>query len=387
MKIGFDGRSLAANGLRGWDRYTIALIKELELAGHHIVLFYDRKNPLCSDHLASLKCSLYPISSPSGLFWEQILLPFHIWWSGCQIYHAPCERGIPFFGHCPRLITIHSVTYHSYIDLIQRNILSPPLSRYIGKDFDPSKPSWSDRYILAQFKNATHIFAPSEFTKSEIINFLDIPNEKITVTHLSISEEFSRPPSSEEDRSKTLNKLGISKQYSLFISGFEAHKNLNGLVKTFAGIRESIPEMKFVLVGTGKVPDSLASLLTANNFHPNEDCFCFVDLKDELVDLYDEAEIYINLSWRESFGLPALEATSRGLPVVISKYGASKEIFRNQQILVDPNDVDSVVTESINAIKNDSPEKRIERKSILDRFSWKKMAKITENVYKKFLES
>jgi glycosyltransferase involved in cell wall biosynthesis len=63
-----------------------------------------------------------------------------------------------------------------------------------------------------------------------------------------------------------------------------------------------------------------------------------VNVGEDLPDLYDAAELFVTLSWRETFCLPALEAMTRGVPVVASAWGASREVVGEAGRLIDPRD-------------------------------------------------
>jgi glycosyltransferase involved in cell wall biosynthesis len=70
--------------------------------------------------------------------------------------------------------------------------------------------------------------------------------------------------------------------------------------------------------------------------HPGKNLFFLLNLDEELTDLYDETELFVTLSWRESFGLPALEAMARGRRVMGSAWGAMREVVGVFGPQVDP---------------------------------------------------
>ena len=58
----------------------------------------------------------------------------------------------------------------------------------------------------------------------------------------------------------------------------------------------------------------------------------------ELALRYAAADAFVALSEYEGFGLPALEAAARGLPLVVGRPPSQGEIFRDAALLVDPRD-------------------------------------------------
>ncbi len=56
----------------------------------------------------------------------------------------------------------------------------------------------------------------------------------------------------------------------------------------------------------------------------------------ELADRYAAADAAVFLSEYEGFGLPALEAAARGVPLVVARAPSLGEVFRDAALLVDP---------------------------------------------------
>ena len=67
----------------------------------------------------------------------------------------------------------------------------------------------------------------------------------------------------------------------------------------------------------------------------------FVD-EEGLADRYAAADAAVFLSEYEGFGLPALEAASRGVPLVVSRAPSLGEIFGRAALVVSPRDESAV---------------------------------------------
>jgi len=327
-----DGRSLVSPTLRGWDRYTVELVKEFANRGIEVTLFYRNGEPLYSGHFQDVRCELIALDSFKVLQWEQVALPAALRRGRYDVYHAPTDRALPICAPCPALMTIHSLTRDSYRDLIQTGTLPGRLADYVGPE---PKRRWQV-YWNAQVAHANHIFTPSEFSKDEIVKFLGMSPEKITVTPLGVPSQFQVAPRVKTARQATLDKWGLKRPYLLYVGGYEPHKNMSGLLRTFALVRAARPDVSLAVVGTGAAPVDLLSVAAELGLQSGESVFFLRDLTEELADLYDEAEIFVTMSWRESFGLPSLEALSRGLRVVGSCWGATREVLDTLGELVDP---------------------------------------------------
>jgi len=171
VRIAFDARSLSSPVLRGWDRYTVGLVGELVRQGVEVSLFHRKRQPLHRAHVANLGCDVVGLSDLGGIHWEQVVVPNALRRGNFDIFHAPAEQGVPLTAPCPVVLTFHSVTSNSYLDLIQRGLLRGQLSDYLGYE-KPKALSIANIYFRAQIGRASHILTPSDFCREEVVNFL-----------------------------------------------------------------------------------------------------------------------------------------------------------------------------------------------------------------------
>ena len=61
MRIAFDARSLANPVLRGWDRYTVGLVRSLVECGVEPILLHTIREPICEKHLAEIDARTFAI--------------------------------------------------------------------------------------------------------------------------------------------------------------------------------------------------------------------------------------------------------------------------------------------------------------------------------------
>ena len=109
-------------------------------------------------------------------------------------------------------------------------------------------------------------------------------------------------------------------------------------------------------------------------------------VEDEKLDeLYKNASLYVQPSLVEGFGLPPLEAMTRGVPVASSNTACLPEILGSAAMYFNPLDVDDI-TEKMRAILlNNEIKKELIRKGFeqVKKYSWQKMAKQTLEIYRK----
>ena len=108
--------------------------------------------------------------------------------------------------------------------------------------------------------------------------------------------------------------------------------------------------------------------------------------RDELVRLYNEAQVFVSPSLYEGFGLPAAEAMACGTPLVATTAGAFPEVIEQEVsgLLVPPGDAPALAAAIERVLDDASLGKRLGRegrKRIVDHFSWRETAVQTQALY------
>jgi glycosyltransferase involved in cell wall biosynthesis len=384
LRVAFDGRSLASPVLRGWDRYAVGLVGELARRGAEVTLLHRARRPLHGPHVADLGCRVLGLADRGGLHYEQVAVPRALGRGRFDLFHAPFEHGVPLAAPCPAVLTIHSVTAASYADLIRRGLLPGRVRDYLGHDV----PRWSVRacYWRAQVARADHILTPSAFCREEVIRLLGVPPGRVTVTPLAVAAQFRRPALAAADRAAVLRRLGVRTPYVLYVGGYEPHKNVAGLLEAFALVRAARPAVSLVTVGSTAVPEAARTQARRLGLDAGGAVAFLVGLTDDLTTLYDEAELLVTLSWRETFCLPALEAMTRGIPTVASAWGAAPEVVAETGRLIDPRDpaaARDAILDLLAAADRAAQRERLRERA--RRFDWGQTATRTLGVYDRLL--
>jgi len=382
MRVAFDARSLANPVLRGWDRYTVGLVRSLCELGVEPLLLHAEREPVRQEHLGNVEVPTIGLNDWRGLWWEQVALPTALRKLRVDIYHAPAEHGVPFLRPCPRVLTLHSATWWSFKNLVDAGTLPGPVERYVP-DHSGSRRLWASHYWERQVRSADHILAPSNFARREIVDLLRIPERRATAIPLAVDTQFCRSRKPPAELAAAVAALGARAPYVLYVGGYEPHKNVTGLVRFFAEIHKHDPTLHFVLVGTGTIPELIVSLAT--ELGVRDRCVFLRDLGPELTDLYDAAALFASLSWRETFCLPALEAMTRGTPALASAWGATPETIGGGGQVVDPRDVESAATAALELIHGDQESLATKARRQAALFDWKTTARRTVAVYETLL--
>jgi len=241
-------------------------------------------------------------------------------------------------------------------------------------DFDgesPAEQMWLklDEHFI---KRARAIIAVSEFTKSELISRLGVPEERITVVHNGLDVA-------------TLNPSGPSfhSRYILAVGSERPRKNLKRLVEALSLVRRKHPDLFLVKVGeVGRDPIFAHSWReSAKQFGVPVDLVGKVS-EEDLACWYRGAVMLTFPSLMEGFGMPPTEAMACGCPVVVSDIPASHEIVGEAGIYVNP--------ESVESIAEGVEQMLLERERFIPLglrraklFSWNEAARRVQEVYNK----
>lgn len=244
----------------------------------------------------------------------------------------------------------------------------------------PSSSVWRNHVRLTKAKavrRADHVICISQNTRRDLIELLDIPEEKTSVVYLGHSLATSR----------TLTPSTVSaKPYILYVGQRAGHKNFDRLLKAYAKSLFLKKDFSIICFGGGQISSRELALITSLGIAP--DCVNHLSGADDvLAKLYASAAVFVYPSLYEGFGIPPLEAMSFGCPVTCSNTSSLPEVVGDAAELFDPVDENDICL-SIEKIVSSSDRARdlVERGyDRVRRFSWEKCAQDTIGIYQKLL--
>jgi len=229
------------------------------------------------------------------------------------------------------------------------------------------KKAFFNSFIKPSIKNAHQVFTISEYSKNSIIEWTNIPPEKIINISCGISDIFIQ----------NQKKANLGFPYILNVGNNKPHKNILRLVKAFYKAK-ICSSTKLIL--TSKPSSEVKRFITKNYLH-NRIIFKERLTEENLAALYKGAKALIFPSLHEGFGLPILEAMASGTPVLTSNQTSCPEIAGNAAFMVDPYDTNEIAT-GISRIVNDHKLRDDLRRKGYERvklYTWDKTAKIVSN--------
>ena len=291
-------------------------------------------------------------------------------------YFDPFFLTLPLVKKKPSVVTVHDLIPLKYPDYFPVGIRG--------------KIKWQiQRFSL---KKARMILTDSQFAKGDIIRFGGIDQKKIKVIHLGVGKEF-RKIGDKKRLLETKKKLNLPNEFLLYVGDINYNKNIKGLISVYSEFSKRQEKLDLVLVGKGFVTASspLSEIKKQIYYLGLEEKVHRVGYvkQDDLVNIYNLAKVYLQLSLAEGFGLPVLEAMACGTPVIASNRSSLPEIVGNSAVLVDPLDREKIIGAigkvlHFGAINYQNEVE--ERIAWAKKFTWEKCAGETIEVYKKVVD-
>jgi glycosyltransferase involved in cell wall biosynthesis len=364
MRIGIDAR-LVYYSRAGIGQYIMRLVEalaELETPEDAFVLLQSRKDG--TQIVGCSNCNRISLWTPSHHRLEQLTLRLEIGRLHLDLLHSP-DFIPPFQRNCKSVITIHDLAF-----LLYPHFLTKESARYYGQ-------------IDQAVRRTDHIIAVSESTRRDTINLLGVPEQKITVIYEAANPIY-RPLDRDEARCHVKQAYGLDQEYILFVSTIEPRKNLPGLLQAYRKLRNDYRrEETLVLAGArGWLSEEVYD--TAERLKLSEHvCFLGRVPSEELVYLYNAAQLLVHPSFYEGFGLPPLEAMTCGTPTIVSNVSALPEVVGDASILIDPHDIDGLTVAMWRVLTDADVRESLRVKGLTraQMFSWKRSAQETLAVY------
>ncbi len=231
---------------------------------------------------------------------------------------------------------------------------------------------------------AKRVIADSKATANDLVEFLDIPEERIDVIPLGVDQAY-HPPSPEAIEAVRA-KYDLPEQFFLFVGTLEPRKNLARLIAAWSHIADTCPQ-DLVLAGrngwkVAPIMDAIADSPYSERIHQPG----FIAPTD-LPALMGAAETFVWPSLCEGFGLPPLEAMACGTPVLTSNVSSLPEVVGDAAYMANPYHVDDIA-EGMLRLAEESPLRDTLRAKGLERakfFSWRRTAEATLETYRAVL--
>lgn len=236
---------------------------------------------------------------------------------------------------------------------------------------------------------ARYITAVSEFTKQKYLDMFGI-NLKYKTKVIMGGVKIVDYKKNEQKIQQINKKYGLkNKKVILFTGRLTKNKGVEYLIKAAKDIQGTI-----LVVGGGYDKKRLEGIISEKKIQNVIMTGYIKSGESELFHaFYERADIYVSPSvWEEPLGLTILEAMAAGVPVVATKKGGIVSVIKDGEngFFIRARN-SKQIAETVNMLLlNDDLREKISKnaaKTILDNFTWEKIATQFEEIYKKFTYS
>lgn len=354
MLIGIDGNEANIIKRVGIGQYAFQLLTHIQKLDHQNRYIVYLKQPPLPDMPPPSDNWKYIVFGPQK-FWTRLALPLKLFFHQPRpdLFFSPSHY-IPFFSPVPAICSIMDLGYLHYS------------SQFTQKDLY-QLTNWTKESIV----KSKHIITISRFTKKEIENIYHTNSHKITIAYPGVEAPINIP---------TDNNL--PKDYFLSLGTLKPSKNIPFLIDAFAKFSQKHSNFHLIIAGKkGWLFDEIFNTVKKHNLE-NKIIFQDYISDNQKWSLLRQAKSLIIPSHYEGFGIPAIEAMAVGTPVISSNIASLPEIVTGCGLLIDPNQVDSLVDAMNQIIKPTTRSKFIKLGAIqAKKFTWDNAAKVVIQLF------
>lgn len=280
---------------------------------------------------------------------------------GVEVFFAPAYV-CPLRLRTPRVTTVHDLSFFA-----------------LPRDFTVRDGLRRRLLVAASVRASRSVLAVSDFTRREILARFPEAEAKTVAIPLGSDDSFAPAPGRAEARAR----LGVTGPLVLAVGAIFNRRCLPDLLRAVARLRQRWPDLVLDVVGEDRTHPALdiPGLVKALDLQRHVRISGFVG-EAALATRYAAADVAVVISEYEGFGLPALEAMAREVPVVTSTAPALGELFAEAAVLADPHDVPGIAAAIGRVLEEPGLRERLQERgrTLASRYSWADTARRTRDV-------
>jgi glycosyltransferase involved in cell wall biosynthesis len=374
---------------------TVASLGRLVDGDEQYTVFVDPIAPHWLDHVigANTRVVVYPkpmwrlflrrVLSPAVPYIDRMLRTATTWVHGAEgrSYSIPRDEFL-----ARSAVDVFHFPYQWMVDTGKPSLFNPQDVQhlYYPEFFKKSDivarkvmyPSWCEACSLVD--------VPSQATKSDLIQFLNIPPEKIAVVPKCAPTQFTAMSQGEEQGVLALYK--VPEDYIIYPAQTWPHKNHIRLLQALALLRDNF-DLRICLICTGRKNDhwpTIRSEISRLNLASQVQFLGYIS-QHHLSILYQRSLFTVFPTLFEGGGLPLLEAFHEGSALACSDIPVLAQQVGDAAVLFDPRSVESIAN-ALRRLHSDANLRNILRErgsALVQQYSWDRTARTYRAIYRK----
>lgn len=378
MKIGIEGQRLFRQKKHGMDMVALELVNNLQDIDHYneyFVFVKPDKDNTCirkaeNFHVVELNGGSYPQ-------WEQFALPKAAREYGCGLLHCTSNTA-PLKASMPLVVTVHDMIYMEKFPLFAS-----------GFNWYQRLGNTYRRYVVPRvIKKSEKVITVSNYEKKRMSMFFNLDEQRLQAVYNGVSAHFKKIKDQRE-LERISKKYKLPDRFLFFLGNTDPKKNTPGVLRAYSMfLKQTDDPVPLVMPDYDmkelrRILDDIGDPGLLEHIHLTG----YIN-NSELPGIYNQCEIFLYPSLRESFGIPILEGMACGVPVITSNAASMPEVSGGAAYLVNPMKPQEVVEgifkiRASESLRNELIEKGLKRSS---EFTWKNMAEEVLKIYKSILE-
>lgn len=381
MKIGIEGQILVKENKTGIPWTLHNMLNSFRGDSNSYVINYfglglsreekKRMRAYAGENISTKCCSFFH----NGIYrriWERVYFPYSFFFGKKNDVTLFFNYLVPTGVHGKIVNLVCDMGYKACPELLRENT---------RKELE--------QYCADSCNRADLILTISEFSKQEIIKYLNIDENKIKVIPLGVDRKRYRKIDNVDCIEAVKEKYGVSGDYYLYVGTIEPRKNLERLIRAYSKLcqlRENVPSL--VLAGGNgwknqAIYDSVKELKLTNKV-----IFTGFVGDDDVPAMMCGAKLFVFPSVYEGFGLPPLEAMACEIPTLVANAASLPEVVGEASILVNPYDIDDILKGLLNFYDKKIDTRNMIQEGLrrLDIYTWDAAAERTSEYIEELID-
>ncbi len=238
--------------------------------------------------------------------------------SGIRLLQVPIQYSPIYKTSVPIVTTMHDVQEFHFPEFFTA---SERLHRAINN--------------FKSVSESDHIIVSFEHIKKDLLKYYSIPTEKISVCPPPFADDWFATKK-ETDWQILEKKYSIKKKYLLYPAATWPHKNHIRLLAALKMVRENIPDINLICTGNKTdyydiIHKNILELGLENSVK-----FLGIVLEEDLIGLYNNAELVVIPTLYEAGSGPLYEAMRYEIPVICANTTSLPETIVDERFIFDP---------------------------------------------------